>query len=754
MKKVLSFVLVLSMILGSFGMAFAAPAADVVGTDYEDAVNVLTELGVVAGYTDGSYKPENIVTRAEMATFIIKAMGLADYAVGKSAFTDMAGHWADPFVAYAASLGFVAGNTDGTFKPDATVSYDQAITMLVQALGYKAEYLTGGYPGAFVNQAKTLGMLDGVKSGAAGANRGDVALLIFNTLDCGFVRYDKDGALQGIIIGNVTDTMMNRLAGNTVVVLTDVLEGNEDALVDMEGYQGAYADYYYDYDADEIVAVKEVKSVFLTGKMEDGKFVVGEAEYTTPAFIGYNTSVAAVKFLNGVKDMTATEPAIDNGTVTIGAKVSGKTIKEIYSIAKWDAEGEFQWAAADAKKLTKSDMIKSASFKLNDNEEIDLDNFVLVGVDALADIEEKDVVTYYVGGSYITKVEVSKATVEGKVSAEKADGTEVTINGKKYDVVGQAANLGDEGTFFLNYAGEIVAFEGVSESKDYAVITKVASEEAIGYDAEGTYKIKMLTEDDKEAVYTLTDDAYEAVSAAAVGSVISYSLNADGEVKTVTVETLTDAAMMSKKSLLDGKKLAADVVVFTSEAGATATEYSVAKVADVPVNTTLSATSYLLNSDGEVVVIFSTDAEAEDGIYGVVTGFENVYDEDDNTVTKVTVLVNGLEDSYTYDAASFTTTTAALYTFTFSGEEVTTMSAVGADASATVISVDAAYGIEYADDTYYELADDVVVYKWNADDSVYEAAELEDIAEDDTVQLFQVDTDDEDGFDIVFFTEA
>ena len=75
MKKVLSFVLVLSMILGSFGMAFAAAPSDVVGKDYEDAVNVLMELGVVDGYKDGTYRPENVVTRAEMATLIIKALG-------------------------------------------------------------------------------------------------------------------------------------------------------------------------------------------------------------------------------------------------------------------------------------------------------------------------------------------------------------------------------------------------------------------------------------------------------------------------------------------------------------------------------------------------------------------------------------------------------------------------------------------------------------------------------------------------------
>jgi len=188
MKKVLSFVLVLSMILGSFGMAFAAPATDVVGTDYEDAVNVLTELGVVAGYKDGTYRPANVVTRAEMATFIIKAMGLNDYVSGASSFSDMAGHWADPYVAYATSLGFIKGNTDGTFAPDAAVTYDQAITMVVQALGYKAEYLVGTYPGAFVNQAKALGILEGIKAGAAGANRGDIAKLLVNTLDIRFVR--------------------------------------------------------------------------------------------------------------------------------------------------------------------------------------------------------------------------------------------------------------------------------------------------------------------------------------------------------------------------------------------------------------------------------------------------------------------------------------------------------------------------------------------------------------------------------------
>lgn len=273
MKKVLSFVLVLSMILGSFGMAFAAAPADVEGKDYEDAVNVLMELGVIDGYKDGTYRPENIVTRAEMATFLIKAMGLADYAVGKSDFADMAGHWADPFVAYASSLGIVAGYADGTFKPDVTVSYDQAITMVIQALGYKGEYLVGGFPGAFVNQAKALGILDGIKSGAAGANRGDVATLLYNALDEAFKRYDNEGAIQ-----NAGGTMMDRL-GAEFVDAEFVVTGEEEAVINLKEYQGALVKAWYNSD-DEIIAV-EVQSVVLDGEFdaEDEVFVVGDKEY-------------------------------------------------------------------------------------------------------------------------------------------------------------------------------------------------------------------------------------------------------------------------------------------------------------------------------------------------------------------------------------------------------------------------------------------------------------------------------------------
>ncbi|HPX70990.1 MAG TPA: S-layer homology domain-containing protein, partial [Bacillota bacterium] len=101
MRKVLSFMLVLAMILGSFSMVFALEFPDVdPDAKYHDAVAVLSDLDVVSGYTDGNYKPDNVVTRAEMASLIIKALGIAPAASATTRFPDVPStHWASGYIA-------------------------------------------------------------------------------------------------------------------------------------------------------------------------------------------------------------------------------------------------------------------------------------------------------------------------------------------------------------------------------------------------------------------------------------------------------------------------------------------------------------------------------------------------------------------------------------------------------------------------------------------------------------------------------
>ncbi len=757
MKKVLSFVLVLSMILGSFGMAFA-------GNAQSDALSVLSGLGVFAGYTDGSMGEDKVVTRAEAATLIIKAMDLQDYAVGKTTFTDMdQAKWAEPFVAYAVSLGFVKGNTDGTFAPNATVTSDQMITMLVQAIGYKAEYLTGGYPGAFVNTAKALGILEGVKSGAEGCTRGDVAQMIYNALEVPFVSYDSEGALQYTVLkGEVKDCFMERLIAD-LDKETKVVEGDEDSKINLKPYQGAYATLIK--DGDDVVAVDDIESVFVTGEYdaEEGVFVAeDDKEYKLTKL----DSTTAMYFENGDKDGTKDLTATTD-EVVVAVEISGKYFTELYSIAAWKADGEFQADEKDIEKLAEDDLLDGKAFIMTDEDEIDTDEFVLLGVEALADIEEEDIVTYYLNTEdKVVKVEVGTEVVEGTVKKINAAGDEVTINGKKYDVamIEGSVDLGDEGEFFLNYAGEIAAFEGVSTvADDYAIVTVKNQKTGDEFDGE-EMKIKMITADGKEAIYVIEEDyAEELTSAGAVfaaDTVIVYNLDKNGEIDKMEAVELKDAqGELSAKDLLDGYYLADEVVVFEVEDG----DYTLVDLKAVPVKEDLKNTKFALNDDDEIAFIL-LDAEAgedAESVYAVVTGSVKTTNEDDDKVWEVYAMVDGKEVDPAYLTTSLSVevpTDIVLYEVEFDGEAVAKFTAVTAEtedaavATATVSAINKAGVIETAA-AKYEVAEDVVVYfvDEDGDFDTEKAYSITDIEEEDTVVLYDVNVEDEDGYDFVIF---
>ena len=87
MKRILSLVLALSMVLGMFSFVSAGSLKDIEGTKYEAAVEALMELGVVNGYPDGTYLPNNVVTRAELAKLLVTAFGLEPAAEAASGVT-------------------------------------------------------------------------------------------------------------------------------------------------------------------------------------------------------------------------------------------------------------------------------------------------------------------------------------------------------------------------------------------------------------------------------------------------------------------------------------------------------------------------------------------------------------------------------------------------------------------------------------------------------------------------------------------
>lgn len=118
------------------------PSASTSGVAYTDlaaghwatnAINLVSSSGIMKGYADGSFKPNQTITRAEMATILSR---LVTNGQGNAvSFSDIAGHWAQAAVETTAKAGMITGYEDGTFRPNQTLTRAEAVTIVNRALG-------------------------------------------------------------------------------------------------------------------------------------------------------------------------------------------------------------------------------------------------------------------------------------------------------------------------------------------------------------------------------------------------------------------------------------------------------------------------------------------------------------------------------------------------------------------------------------------------------------------------------------------
>lgn len=120
---------------------------DMQGHWSQPSVAQLVSLGAISGYQDNSFKPNRSVTRAEFATMLMKALKLEGS--GQS-YSDTNSHWAREAIAAASGLGIVNGYADGSFGPDDTLTREQMASMLVRAAGLT----TSGTPVSFSDTAQ------------------------------------------------------------------------------------------------------------------------------------------------------------------------------------------------------------------------------------------------------------------------------------------------------------------------------------------------------------------------------------------------------------------------------------------------------------------------------------------------------------------------------------------------------------------------------------------------------------------------
>jgi sugar lactone lactonase YvrE len=92
----------------------------------------LATLGIVSGYSDGTFKPDGNVTRAEFVTMLVKGLALEPQMT--ITFNDMKGNWAEAYVATAAAYGIASGVGNSTFSPDSNITREQMASMIMKAV--------------------------------------------------------------------------------------------------------------------------------------------------------------------------------------------------------------------------------------------------------------------------------------------------------------------------------------------------------------------------------------------------------------------------------------------------------------------------------------------------------------------------------------------------------------------------------------------------------------------------------------------
>ena len=172
------------------------PCAAAEPTDFTDrstirnynAVRMLADLGLVAGYSDGSFGPDKLIRREEVAKLMALLADADAEAQGQNApvpFYDVSESWALPFIAYCAQNEIVAGS-NGRFRPADHVTLRELAKMLLVLLGEdSARYVGAGWAQNVDQDAFEKGIYAGLTAGyEEDATRDNACLLIYNATLC------------------------------------------------------------------------------------------------------------------------------------------------------------------------------------------------------------------------------------------------------------------------------------------------------------------------------------------------------------------------------------------------------------------------------------------------------------------------------------------------------------------------------------------------------------------------------------------
>lgn len=534
LKKIFSMLIVIAISVSIFGVVSAKSFTDIKDLNCEEAVEVLSAIGVLEGKSDSAFEPQSTLTRAEMATIVLRLYGLKGLKGGESVFSDVpASHWAYANIAFAYKLGIVNGTGSNKFEPEAKVTYAQAVKMIVCTLGYSVEAESlGGYPSGYLAKAAQLGILKGYTSeGDEIISRGNMAILAYNSLDIKMFektgygiesgKYTKgensflsymdvkytEGQITATYFAEITTGI--KLDEGEIALGTEVFKCGDK---DYSGFIGKNVALYYKSDENginnEILAViDKTKGETIIVNAEDISLRTTSTDFWYDKE-GKEKSInieKAVVLLNGeIVARTVDNISPDTGTLSFiannGTYVDLIVIEEYtnYVVSSVSLSENIVYFKGNQPSLSLDKGDNHIKF-IDGGDKKDVTVYDLVEWDVVS-------VSRNTAGTKVKAIRSIKS-VEGKVTELSDD--EATINSEKYSLSSNmekqglpGPELGMTAVFHLDYLGKIAAVDknGV-EGYKYGYL--VSAEMTKGINSEP--KLKIFTEDGKMIVADITD---------------------------------------------------------------------------------------------------------------------------------------------------------------------------------------------------------------------------------------------------------
>lgn len=350
--------------------------------DYTE-VGILSALGAVSAYENQSFKPNVYMSKGEFTESVVKLLKIPYNTENKDysqTFYDVpAEHPKAEYIYKALDAGLIYGYGNNTFSPDECISYNEAVTILIRALGYEQIAINeGGYPQGYLNTAAKTGLDKNLKIVSYEAlMRIEAAKLLYNTLFVNLASVTIDGYTQQITsdgeqflykyyglakaTGKVEANAVESFNPNMPASDNSVVVNGKRFYTDSPAYEeflGYVADYYYDEDDNLKYMLKNSKAKEVIISAED--------------IIGFNFSSKTLEYYDKDKTqrakLTSDYRLLYNGTVPQRTynesifKISDGTVKLI-------SEDDGSTYSVASIEECKNYFIKSASL---DNDKINI----------------------------------------------------------------------------------------------------------------------------------------------------------------------------------------------------------------------------------------------------------------------------------------------------------------------------------------------------------------------------------------------